>query len=79
MVRRQPRHLRRLLRALLIFARAVSVCSAGQEYDGWDQEGDAAAPGFATGYLLTDAASKTDAKCLDGYKLFSTSLSLHVS
>ena len=38
----------------------------GQEYDGWDQPGDPAAPGFATGYLLTDAAEKTDAKCLDG-------------
>jgi hypothetical protein len=40
----------------------------GYGYDGWDQESTlpSDAPGFAQGYLLTDAATKTDAKCLDG-------------
>ena len=30
-------------------------------YDGWDVPGDAEQPGFAEGYLLTDALAKTNA------------------
>ena len=31
-------------------------------YDGWDVPGDAEQPGFAEGYLLTDALAKTNAR-----------------
>lgn len=43
-----------------------AYAAPGFGYDGWDQPGDPEAAGFATGYLLTDAAGKSDAKCLDG-------------